>query len=171
MAREQGLELRDTLIVRELQAAQERRIEVGEVVDAVAVAARGDSRVHARSVAVLRHCPRKPLFQQDKKGNLESKPTPDLKVRSSDGLAGLHVEHLEVEREGDTRLLFDDILADILASHVFIPVSRSRSFLQRYTLGMSTHTVRALGHLRAKDTRVVGREENALGRVQRVTLR
>lgn len=97
VAGENGCELRDTVVVRLLDAAQERSVEVGRV-RRVAVALGHDARVDARGVAV-----------------------PDFNVDVRDWVACIYVNDLVVKEDVDTCLIFGDILADVFAADVYKP--------------------------------------------------
>lgn len=94
VAREEGVEGGDALLVGGLQAAEEGLVEHRRVL-CVAVAGVGCSRVDAGGVAAE-----------------------DLEVGADDGLAGLQVDDLEVVVDGDTLLVVDEILTDVLAGDV-----------------------------------------------------
>lgn len=88
VAGEQGVKGRDAVVVAELHAAQEGRVQS-------ALAVRVDARVHARAVAV-----------------------PDVGRDARNRSARVHVDELDVDVHGHARLTFGDVLADELAGHV-----------------------------------------------------
>lgn len=94
VAREEGVEGGDALLVGGLQAAEEGLVEHRGVLR-VAVAGVGCPGVDARGVAAE-----------------------DLEVGADDGLAGLHVDDLEVVVHGDALLVVDEVLADVFTGDV-----------------------------------------------------
>lgn len=88
VAREERVKGRDAVVVAELHAAQERRVQA-------ALAVRVDARVHARAVAV-----------------------PDVGRDARDRPARVHVDELDVNVHGHAGLTLGDVLADELAGHV-----------------------------------------------------
>lgn len=94
VAREEGVEGGDALLVGGLQATEEGLVEHRGVLR-VAIAGVGGSRVDAGGVAAE-----------------------DLEVGADDGLAGLHIDDLEVVVDGDTLLVVDEVLADVLTGDV-----------------------------------------------------
>jgi len=142
--REERLEEGDAVGVGLLDAAEVGRVDVGGVGDAVAGG--GDARVDACGVAVWRGGVRWVRFGWGGEGG---GLTPDLEVDVLEGLAGGDVEDLEVEGEGDARLLLDNVLTDILARDVYPPSANAvlnpdhdrhnSQYGPSVTSGLSTH--------------------------------
>lgn len=120
VAREEGVEGGDALLVGGLEAAEEGLVEDRGVLR-VAVAGVGGSGVDSGRVAAE-----------------------DLEVGADDGLAGVHVDDLEVVVDGDALLVVDEVLTDVLAGDV----------------------VGATLTLSGKDARGVRRKDVRLGRVE-----
>ena len=91
VAREQGIELDDTVLVGLGDAAEEGLVDVGRIVG-VAIAAGNDTRVNTSRVAV-----------------------PELEVDLGDGLAGVDVDDLDVKVQRHSLLVLGDVAADQLA--------------------------------------------------------
>lgn len=103
VAGEDGRELRDAIVVRLLDAAQECRVEVGRI-SRVAVALGHDARVDARGVAV-----------------------PDFNVDVRDWVAGIYVNDLIVKKDVDSRLVLGDIFADIFAADIYTRLAHTKN--------------------------------------------
>lgn len=99
---EDGLELRDAVLVRLLDAAEPGRVNVVDV-GLVAVAAGYDAGVYTRGVAV-----------------------PHFDVDVGDGLARVDVDDLVVEDCVDAGLLLDDVLADVFTTNICFHVLGDR---------------------------------------------
>lgn len=94
VAREDGLELSNTIIVGQLDTTQPGVVDVG-LVGAVTVAAGNNTGVDTGRIAV-----------------------PHLEVDIRDRLASVDINDLVVKNDIETTLVLDDVLADILASNV-----------------------------------------------------
>lgn len=94
VAGEDGLELRDAVLVRLLDTAEPGRVDIVGV-GLVAVAAGHDARVYACGIAV-----------------------PHFHVDVGDGLARVDVDDLVVEDCVDSGLFLDDVLADVFTTDV-----------------------------------------------------
>lgn len=119
VAGEDGVEHGHAVLVCLLDAAEEGLVNVARVAG-VTVAVGHHARVDTRGVAV-----------------------PHLKVDVGNGLARVYVDDLVVDGGGDTLLVIDDVLADVLATHV----------------------VRSLGDIGGEDTAGVAAEQGACVRV------
>jgi hypothetical protein len=96
MAREDGLELRNTITVCLLDSAKPGLVDVG-LVGAVAITICDDTGVNTGGVAV-----------------------PHLEVDIGNRVASLDVDDLVVEDDVESALLFDDVLSDVLTSNVYL---------------------------------------------------
>jgi hypothetical protein len=118
VAREHGLELHAAVAVGLLDAAHESRVQVGGVAGAVSVARCRHAAVHACRVAVCRGELAVSLVGVGHKETSRIQLTPDFEIGICHGLAGLGVQDLDIQGQIDTRLLVDNVLADVLAGHV-----------------------------------------------------
>jgi hypothetical protein len=94
VAREDGLELDNTVGVSLLDTAEESLVDVG-LIGGVAVAGSDDTGVNTGRVAV-----------------------PHLEVDVRDRLAGIDVDDLVVDDGVDTSLVLSDVAADVLATNI-----------------------------------------------------
>lgn len=115
VARHQGVEGRHSDVIGQLDAAEEGSVQVGEIGGRVSVALSGDTAVDTSGVGSYEI--ESDVWSSVKRlGRLGL--TPDLQVESVNGLAGLDVEDLELEVDGNALLDLGDVAADVLASHV-----------------------------------------------------
>jgi hypothetical protein len=103
VAGEQSLESNHAVIVSQLNTTKHSVVDVGQVT-LVAVPASDNATIDTRGIAV-----------------------PDLGVGLRNHLAGVHVDDLNVERQRDTGLVLDNILADELACYPVRSLGRLRS--------------------------------------------
>ena len=96
----QRVKRHNAVAVTLLDASEEGRVKVRVVLVRVTVATSADARVDTSRVAV-----------------------PDLDVHALHGLAGLNIEDLEFDRQGDTLLTVRNVFADKLALHICVTVS------------------------------------------------
>lgn len=112
MAREDSLELSDTIIVGLLQATKERVVQVGRVVG-VTIAAGLNTGVNTLNMLVCgftKTCKMIVTYSRV--------AVPDIHVDFRSRLAGLGVDKLDIEEKGDALLVLCDIRTDHFTSNI-----------------------------------------------------
>lgn len=130
---EEGGELGDSVVLGGLEATEEGGVEVGGV-GGVAVSGGDDAGVDAGGVAVFG------MLAGWLRVGGDGGRTPEIDHAVYNGLAGGHVDDLDVDDHLDTLLVFNQVAADVLSAGV----------------------VWALGDLRAEDAGVIAGEDGGL---------
>lgn len=140
---EDGLELSNTIRVGLLNASKPSLVNVG-LIRAIAIAVGNDTRVYASGVAV-----------------------PHLQVDIGDRVAGFDVNNLVVEDDVETLLIFNDVLTNVFAGHIWIILANVPETKRE----RNSFTVRTLSNLGSQNTRVDAGKQDRRGSARAEALR